>query len=225
MTEADAHEQIYRLSTESLAAGDPTGWYERLYAVLDEHGTAVPWDRAAPHPLLVDWAQARALDGVGRRALVVGCGLGADAEYVAGLGFDTVAFDVSPTAVRAVRRRFPHSSVRYRTADLLDPPSGWRRAFDLVVEIHTIQSLPDPVHRPAIGQLAGLVGGTLFVVAKAREERDGQLKGPPWPLTRTEIESFATGGLQPVRVEAFPATDRPGVGRWRAEFRRPDRDR
>jgi 2-polyprenyl-3-methyl-5-hydroxy-6-metoxy-1,4-benzoquinol methylase len=49
--------------------------------------------------MLVEWAQNRGVDGRGRRALVVGCGLGQDAEYVAGHGFDAVAFDIAPTAV------------------------------------------------------------------------------------------------------------------------------
>jgi len=32
--------------------------------------------------------------------------------------------------------------VRYVAADLLDLPSRWRRAFDIVVECTTVQSLP-----------------------------------------------------------------------------------
>jgi ubiquinone/menaquinone biosynthesis C-methylase UbiE len=75
---------------------------------------------------------------------VVGCGLGDDAEYVAGRGFDTVAFDISASAIRAARRRYPDSAVHYVTADLLDPPGEWERAFDLVVESLTLQALPDP---------------------------------------------------------------------------------
>jgi 2-polyprenyl-3-methyl-5-hydroxy-6-metoxy-1,4-benzoquinol methylase len=49
----------------------------------------------------------------------VGCGLGADAEYLASLGFDTVGFDISETAIRLARERFPGSAVRYVSADLL----------------------------------------------------------------------------------------------------------
>jgi 2-polyprenyl-3-methyl-5-hydroxy-6-metoxy-1,4-benzoquinol methylase len=80
---------------------------------------------------------------------VVGCALGADAEHVAGLGYATTAFDVAPTAVRLARERYPASPVHYVVADLLDPPEEWTRAFDLVVEIITAQSLPEP-YRPPI---------------------------------------------------------------------------
>jgi 2-polyprenyl-3-methyl-5-hydroxy-6-metoxy-1,4-benzoquinol methylase len=80
---------------------EATAWFERLYAA----GGGVPWDRGAPHPLLADWARGRSF--AGGRALVVGCGLGEDAELVARLGFVTTAFDVSPTAIERARERFP----------------------------------------------------------------------------------------------------------------------
>ena len=98
----------------------------------------------------MEWVEARRPDGAGRRAIVVGSGLGDDAELVAGLGYATVAFDIAPTAVRTAQERFPGSAVEYRTADLLDPPPGWPGAFDLVVECITVQSLPDPPRREAI---------------------------------------------------------------------------
>jgi SAM-dependent methyltransferase len=223
VTAARRHTSADRLAAESLALQDPTGWFERLYAAAEDGTAVVPWDRGAPHPMLVQWVHTRPVEGDGRRALVVGSGLGADAEYVAGLGFDTVAFDISVTAVRAARRRFPDSAVQYLPADLLDPPAHWREAFDLVVESLTVQSLPDPPRRQAIARVRDMVrpGGTLIVIASARDEEDGPIDGPPWPLTRAEIDAFATGGLQPVRIEDIRDGAQRGPRRWRAEFRRP----
>ncbi len=219
---ADPNEHLYRLAAESLAAGDPTGWFERLYADASGGIGGVPWDRTHAHSVLVEWFETRGPDPAGRRALVVGFGLGADAEYVAGLGYETTAFDISPSAVRAVRARYPQSPVRYVAVDLLDPPAQWRAAFDLVVECNTVQSLPRSVQRMAIGQLAGLVaaGGTLIVIAAGREEASDD--GPPWPLTRAEIDAFAGAGLTAVQVEQLPHPDGPPIRRWRAEFRRPE---
>lgn len=218
MTDPDV--QAQRLAAESLGAGDPTGWFERLYAGAEAGGGAIPWDRGAPHRVLVQWAQARGLRGDGRRAVVVGCGLGDDAEYIAGRGFDTVAFDISASAVRAARRRYPDSGVRYVTADLLAPPADWEQAFDLVVESMTLQSLPDPPRRTAIGNIGRLVapGGTLIVHARARDEHDDPGDGPPWALTGAEIEATAASGLQAVRIEDIRE---PETRRWLAEFRRP----
>jgi hypothetical protein len=45
-----------RLSAESLACGDPVGWFERLYAEAGRGTAIVPWDRGAPNAMLVQWA-------------------------------------------------------------------------------------------------------------------------------------------------------------------------
>jgi SAM-dependent methyltransferase len=219
VTDADPELAARNLSAESLAADDPTGWFERLYSAAADGEAVVPWDRGEPRELLVEWAEQRGLRGDGRRAVVVGAGFGADAEYVASLGFATTAFDISATAVRLARERHPRTHVDYVAADLLDPPAGWLGAFDLVVEVITVQSLPDPPRAQAIANVARLVtaGGTLIVISAAREE-DEPANGPPWPLTRAEIDAFAAAvpDLEPVRVERLSDT----MPRWRAEFHR-----
>ncbi|GGS70885.1 class I SAM-dependent methyltransferase [Nonomuraea spiralis] len=217
---ADPDADARRLAARSLAADDPTGWFEHLYAESATGEAIVPWDSRTPHVLLVEWAAGRGPGGPGGgRALVVGAGLGDDAEYVAGLGYDTVAFDVSESAVRLARERFPGSAVDYRAADLFDPPAGWRHAFDLVVEIMTVQALPEELHARATAGVAAFVrpGGTLLVIASGREE-GGPAGAPPWPLTAAEIAAFATGGLTAETIEDLRDD---GRHRWRATFHRP----
>jgi SAM-dependent methyltransferase len=135
------------LSSTATNAGKPTAWFDRLYAEGVAGRITMPWDRDQPHPLLAEWAQRTSLAGHGRRAVVVGCGLGADAELLAGLGFRTTAFDIAPTAIQEARTRHPGSRVDYRVADLLALPDELVGAFDLVVEIFTLQALPDPQRR------------------------------------------------------------------------------
>jgi SAM-dependent methyltransferase len=173
--------------------------------------------------LLAEWTSSQRLDGAGRRAIVVGCGLGADAEHVAAFGFDTVAFDVSPTAVAIARSRYLGSAVRYAAADLLALPPEWHRAFELVVEIFTVQALPDPPRREAIVNVGRLVApsGTLLAIA-ARHTADEKIgPGLPWPLHQEEIEAFATDGAAIHRIEQLTDPGRPDNPQWRAEFRRP----
>jgi hypothetical protein len=96
----------------------------------------------------------------------------------------------------------------------------WLHAFDLVVEIITVQALPDPPRRQAIVNVGRLAapGGTLLAIAAAHGEAADAGSGPPWPLTRGEIDAFATDGLTPIGVERI--TDTSGTTRWRACFHR-----
>jgi SAM-dependent methyltransferase len=219
VTDADRR-YVRQLAADSNARGDPTGWFETLYAAGAQGTATVPWADFAPNPCLV--SALAALPG-GGRALVVGCGLGDDAEHVASLGFTTVAFDVSPSAIVAARGRFPRSTVEYVTADLLSPPPPWAGAFDLVVEVFTLQVLTGAARRTAVVQLARLVapGGRLLVIARARDEHEdpGEL---PWPLTRAEVESFHEHGLAKQSIVDFvDDEDRGPVRRWRAWFAAP----
>ncbi|GAB3145633.1 methyltransferase domain-containing protein [Amycolatopsis stemonae] len=200
------------LSRASLAEGSPTRWFDELYTAAARGEAEVPWTRGAPNPDLAAWITP----GDGRRALVVGSALGDDSELLASAGWTVTGFDVAPTAVEAARARFPESTVDYVVADLLSPPGEWRHAFDLVVEIINIQSMPRDFRPTAIASLAGFLapGGTL-VVSEVAEENTEPEAGPPWPFSRAEIESVAQDGVKLVSLE----TVREGLRYW-AEFTR-----
>jgi SAM-dependent methyltransferase len=190
--------------------------FEAIYAGAETGGAKPPWDYGAPRPQLVEWAEAQNLAGGGREALVVGCGYGADAEFLASLGFLVTGFDFAPTAIAGARRRYPASEVNYLVADVLDLPREWQGMFDLVVESLTVQSMPPEQHSVAARNIAALVAreGTLLVLATTREEHS-EVKGPPWPLTRAELDRFADGDLVMRRLERIES----GAW-WRVEMSR-----
>jgi SAM-dependent methyltransferase len=196
--------------------GEPSGMFEAIYAGTEAGGARPPWDHGGPRPQLVEWVAARHLVGGGREALVVGCGYGADAEFLAQVGFRTTGFDFAPTAIAAARRKHPASEVSYLVADVLDLPREWQGRFDLVVESLTVQSMPPEQHAVAARNVAALVApeGTLLVLATARDEGSEAL-GPPWPLTRAELDEFANHDLVLRRVERIE----DGAW-WRAELAR-----
>src|SRR6266567_2387103 len=139
-----------------------------------------------------------------------------------GSGFTTTAFDVSPTAIRLARQRHPGTSVEYVSADLLHLPRSWLRAFDLVAEIITVQALPRAVRRQATTSVARLTapGGALLVIAAAHDGTGEPQTGPPWPLTRAEVDEFAADGLAAAVIEITVMPGEPAERRWRAEFHR-----
>ena len=211
-----------QLAAESLARGDATGWFESLYQSANGTAAAIPWADGRVNPNLADWLAQHPLAELGRRALVVGCGLGDDAEHLATLGLHVTAFDISPTAVAWCRQRFPASPVDYRAADLLHPPAAWQAAFDFVFEAYTLQVLPPELRSKAEQHLAGLVvpAGILLIVARARDKAEptGTM---PWPLTRDDLAPLLAAGLEAVSFEDYFDAEHPPVRRIRVTYRKP----
>ena len=140
------------IAERGLRRGDYLGWFEEVYAEAKKRKDwrRVSWADMLPNPRLSSWIGAQRLTGKGKKALVVGCGLGDDAEYLSRLGFRTLAFDISPTAIAWCKKLAPHSRVRYVVEDLLNPPRAWTHAFDLVVEIYTLRVFPEALRAKAI---------------------------------------------------------------------------
>jgi len=210
------------LAAEFNRKGDPTGWFEILYQEGQAGKSTVPWANLCPNPRLLDFWNTHPQQTAGKRALTIGSGLGDDAEQLAAWGFRTTAFDISETAIRASRKRFPKTGVEYVAANLLEPPSPWRHSFHFVFEANTLQVLPAALRLRAIENIAGFLcpGGRLLLIARGREPSDpeGQM---PWPLTRAELSAFTAAGLQELSFEDFldledPAD--PSVRRFRVLY-------
>src|SRR5687768_7785653 len=224
----DPHRATAReLAALHLQRGDPLGWFESLYRRAAGQAAVIPWADLRPNPHLVEWLDSAA---VARRrtlgrALVIGCGLGDDAELLASRGWSVVAFDLSAEAIRWARERFPQSNVDYCTVDLFDAPRQWRRQFDLVVEVYTLQVLPPGLRAQAVEVAADwvTVGGLLCLIARGRAESDppGQM---PWPLTEREVRAFEKAGLHCEVFDDFLDREDPAVRRFRAVFRRTGGD-
>ncbi len=214
-------DEVRRLTRESFERGDPVGWFDELYRRAGEHWARIPWADLAPNPYLAEWIHREAIVGAGKSCLVVGCGLGDDAELLAERGFDVVAYDISATAIDGCRARFPASNVEYVVADALVPPALWLGRFALVFESYTLQVLPSDARARALRAIASTVApeGRLLVLCRAREkqEPEGEL---PWPLTREELDAFRGHGLTEVAVESFLDRETPPVRRFLALYER-----
>lgn len=209
------------LAEEFLGKGDPTGWFEQLYREGEEGKSVIPWADRGANASLIEFWKSNSQVTAGKKALVVGCGLGDDAEQLAAWGFETTAFDISETAIRTAKKRFPQSAVEFAAADLFRPPAEWKGKFDFVFEANTVQALPVAVRAQAIRNIAGLVapGGKLLAIVRGREphEPEGEL---PWPLTRDELAEFVCAGLTEKIFEEYFDDEEPPARRFRVLYER-----
>lgn len=206
------------LIDEELGEGRPTGWFERLYAAVEGRPELLPWYREGRHAYLDGGLPVAPPASV----LVVGCGLGDDAAWLAELGYRVRAFDLAPSAVRAAKARHPEAPVDWRVVDLLDAPDDLEPA-DLVVEVHTVDHLPGVVRDAAMQAIGRLVapGGSAVVITRLATSREvaDRTPGPPWPQAPSELAAYRAGGLLRVSLE-HPEPDEHGCLEVRLVFAR-----
>ncbi|MGZ6265508.1 MAG: class I SAM-dependent methyltransferase [Candidatus Limnocylindrales bacterium] len=215
---SDPRTRARELARAAEARGDPSGWFEQLYVESERDGFAISWVDLAPNPYLVAWLDRQPNRPRGR-ALVVGCGYGDDAEFLADHGLEVTAFDVAPSAVARCRSRFPDSHVTYAVADAITPPAHWTAAFDFIFEAYTIQVLHGEARAACAESIGRMVapGGRLLVVARSRKE-DDPIGTMPWPLTRAEVDAFGRPGLDLASLTELVERGDPPVPRFIAEF-------
>ena len=185
---ADLRVQIQKLSNKAEANGTPLSWFEELYENANRESEKIPWARMEPHPKMIEWIKNH--PRISGKALVVGCGLGDDAEWLEKHGFKVTAFDVSKSSINWCRERFPNSSVNYCVEDLLSPPENWVNSFDLIVEIHILQAIPEKIRDLAAAILPSLLNsnGYLLCIGRLFNSTIVEDIGPHWPLKRVWLE-------------------------------------
>lgn len=222
MTDDKRREHERDLAAQARARGEPIAWFEELYAGAENNPDVVPWADLVPNRFLVEWLDSHPPPESNRRTLVVGCGLGDDAEELSVRGYDVTAFDISPAAVAWCKKRFPNSRVDYQVANLLEPPADWRGHFPFIVEIYTIQALWPELRSKAINSIVSLLapGGDLFLLCSGREPEDdpGNL---PFPLTKQDLVQFRALGLQEMQFEDLADPQTRSGRRFRVHYRAP----
>jgi SAM-dependent methyltransferase len=217
----DNSKQATRQLAEQYAKqGDPDGWFEAFYTRANGDIDNIYWADLKPSPLLLKWvsAQASLKDG---RALVVGCGLGDDAEALSYMGYRVIAFDISAAAISMCQKRYPASRVDYHISDLFSPPSGWSSSFDVVYECNTIQILTGSNRAKAVISISDMValGGYVIVSCRSREE-EMESDAFPVPVDRYEIDGFVRAGLVEVDFIAYEDNQAPSVPHFFAVYQR-----
>ncbi len=167
-----------------------------------------PWDKGAPAPPLTEFFESGG--SFSGRILVPGCGRGHDARTLARCpGTNVTALDISPTAIadaKSIASAEGAHGVDFVVADLFDLPTEFAGTFDWVVE-HTCLSGLHPTLRPRYFEAVTSAlkpGGHLFAIWFTNPDLDPGESGPPFAISKGEIEIFTAGKFTLVR-EWVPA--------------------
>ncbi|MGI8669045.1 MAG: class I SAM-dependent methyltransferase [Aridibacter sp.] len=215
-------EKMKQIAAEYIEKGDFYGWFDKIYRETENDSEQIPWVDFEPNRFLVEWSKTANLQGNNRKALVVGCGLGDDAEFLDDLNFDVTAFDFSEKAIEIAEKIHGESDIKFYAADLFNPSKEWQQAFDFVLEVYTIQALPLNLREKTIKAISNFVAenGELIVVQRFREN-DEEPEALPWALSPNDLSNFEKNGLTQTGFSEFygDEEDEP-IKRFVAEYRR-----
>lgn len=164
-----------------------------------------PWDLRSPTPTLVHLVDQGILTPFGR-VILLGCGRGHDAVFLAHSGFEVTAVDFAPSAVADLRTGAEKEGVTVEIIqeDFFRLGDAYRERFDIAYE-YTSYCAIRPSRRPEYVDLlyrllkpGGLVVGLFFPA-------DGRRGGPPFAVTVDEIHRLFEGRFS-IESLTFPET-------------------
>ena len=192
---------------------DPTGWFDSIYKSANGDHTKVFWADLEPSPYLVSWLEKNPINKPSKRACVIGCGVGDDAEALSKFGFEVTAFDISVTAIELCKNRYKDTKVNYVVADLFDYPKEWFEKFNVVYECNTIQVLPGDYRIKARIAMSSLICKDGYILVSCRSRNEGEKENTiPLPLTKCEMDEFVNSDkLKEISFLAYDDEQIPSV--------------
>ncbi|MFN8846699.1 MAG: methyltransferase domain-containing protein [Bdellovibrionales bacterium] len=141
------------------------------------------WDLQAPHPALIDMHPRLKLPK--SRVLVLGCGAGHDAAYLAREGHLVTAVDFSSEALQRAQNLYGTLGIEFLQLDVFNLPAKFTKNFDFVLE-HTLYCAVSPSRRKELVQVWNrclVPGGYFMGIFFTMEKR----VGPPYGAREWEI--------------------------------------
>ena len=207
---------------------NPTGWFDSIYTDAQGDYKAVFWADLEPSPYLIEWLEKNPIStnhshqGQVKKAVVIGCGVGDDAQALSEYGYEVIAFDISEEAIRLCKNRYPNSKVKYLVSDLFDYDKKWIQNFDVVYECNTIQVLPGKYRVQARSAISNLVSENGHALISCRSRNKGEQENDiPLPLDYDEINKFVIDDkLKEVSFLAYNDTQTPSIPHFFAVYKR-----
>ncbi|MAD42013.1 MAG: methyltransferase type 11 [Arcobacter sp.] len=207
---------------------NPTAWFDSIYTDAQGDYKAVFWADLEPSPYLVKWLKENPgfIENTPlskqKKAIVVGCGVGDDAEALSEYGYEVIGFDISKEAINLCKKRYPNSKVKYLVADLFDYDKQWFQNFDVVYECNTIQVLPGKYRIQARIAISNLLKKHGHALVSCRSRKKGEQEDDiPLPLDYDEINKFVIDdNLEEISFLAYDDTQVPSIPHFFAIYKK-----
>ena len=213
--------EAYKIMVKEYQDNDePTSWCDSIYKDAKGDYTKVFWADLESNTYLLEYLKNNPIKD--KKAIVIGCGVGDDANSLSESGYKVTAFDISPTAIELCKKRYPNSKIDFLVADLFSYPKSWSKEYDLVYECNTIQILAGKYRNLAREQISSLVkeNGRLLVSCRSRLEGK-QENDIPKPLDKKEINDFVLKDrLNEVSFSTYQDNQEPPVWHFFAVYER-----
>ena len=191
---------------------DPLGWFDSIYTDAEGDHNNVFWADLEASPYLLEWLSRCDHTATEKKAIVIGCGVGDDAEALSEEGYEVTAFDISPEAIKLCKNRYPNTKVKYCVENLFDYPKSWTGSFNLIYECNTIQVLPGKYRIQARDAMISLLAPKGHILVSCRSRNKGELEDAiPLPLDKNEIDGFIECGLSEKSFLAYDDNQEPPV--------------
>ncbi|MFK5938722.1 MAG: class I SAM-dependent methyltransferase [Sulfurimonas sp.] len=214
--------QKYKAMVKSFQEkDDPTGWFNSIYTDAEGDHKNVFWADLETSPYLLSWLEDNKLHTKSKKAIVIGCGVGDDAEALSTHGYKVTAFDIAPEAINLCQKRYPDTTVNYLVADLFNYSKSWAENFDLVYECNTIQVLPHKYRIQARDAMISLLVKNGIILVSCRSRLTGEQEDDiPLPLDKEEMNGFVHCGLKQESFVAYDDTQTPPVPHFFATYKK-----
>jgi methyl halide transferase len=195
---------VMLLMTQSSCAAQPQTKAEPERSEAIDPALVERWDARYQHGSRPSWDTGRTSTELQRlveqgvlrpcRVLELGCGTGVNAVYLAKQGFEVIAIDVAPTALKLAQERANEAGVRVQwvQADVLAPPP--LGSFDLIFDrgcYHGVRQNHPSRYVEVVQRLCRPGGHLLILAGNANEP--GQRYGPPRVDEKELVNDFASG--------------------------------
>ena len=179
------------------------------------------WDVGRPLSNLVEQVE----DGILKpsRAVVLGCGSGTNAVYLAQKGFDVTGVDLAPTALVQAEEKAKKAgaSVRWLVADVLNPPA--LKPFDVVFDRGCYHGVRRQGAKEFVASLRKLTKPGSLVLILAGNANEQPHYGPPRvkeeEIRRDFAEDFEFVWLKETRFDSRNANRKSALA-WSILLRR-----